>query len=741
MSASAPPRPPVYGRYELIERIGAGGMAEVYRAESTAIGGFRKPVALKRMLAHLSTDAELLSLFIAEAKLSVSLAHGNVVEVLDFGRVDNCYFLAMELVEGWDLTRILVRQARLGRAMAPEVALFVMINVLRGLAHAHGRRGPDGVPLGIVHRDVSPHNVLVSFEGEVKLADFGIATVASQARLTRPGLRLGKLSYMSPEQARGEPVDARTDLWAAGVTLFECLTGRRLFHSDDPARVLAAVRNPVIPRPSSIEPSLDPKLDALVLSALELQKEDRPPHARAYAAELQSELHRIAPGFDDTDLIRYLRQLLGSEVGLDRFPDVDADLAPVAQPLVRADTRADSAIETRFDLRAAPHPTAELDRLFAEMEGAQDLWPLTGHAERWLALDRAADGWALLRMLAAKHAQAGDLARAVAQLLRAPVRGPAFETEVAALPRLVGISNAVLLERAPQARPELSRLLAEIAQLPPMERAASEEEGLLDGLDGPELSRLAELLELRRVSSGEDILREGQAGDEMFVIVRGRVLVHCTSFHGQRTYLAALSEGEAFGEMSFFTREPRAATVEAFGDVELLVISRARLVATKTHFPRLYRAVKRFFRRRMTSTLLAKSEVFGALPAKDRQWLVGQLELVRASEKQVILQEGELGDDVFIIASGEVEVSRGPQSVFLDKLRRGEVFGESAALAGTPRTARVSSLGPVELLRLTARDLRDLCARSPDIRRVLEAQIRRRDAEALRRLTGGGAFI
>src|SRR5262249_52130578 len=316
-----PQAPPIefYGKYQLLEKIATGGMAEVFRALSSSIGGFQKLVALKRILPHLSTDAEFVSLFIDEAKLTVTLNHSNIVQVFDFGRIENNYFIAMEYVDGKDMTQVLIKQSKRRRTVPVEVACYIMVETLRGLEYAHTRRGRDNEPLGIVHRDVSPHNILVSFDGEVKITDFGIAKARTKVSLTRPGIVLGKFAYMSPEQARGLDVDLRSDVYSAGIALYETLTGRRLFYSEDPSQILAKVRNPKVPVPSRYNQEIPPELDALVMRSLATHRDERFQTCRELATALQQHLHQIAPEFNDSHLAAFMKELFDDEVGAAKF--------------------------------------------------------------------------------------------------------------------------------------------------------------------------------------------------------------------------------------------------------------------------------------------------------------------------------------------------------------------------------------------------------------------------------------
>jgi hypothetical protein len=237
------------GDYRVLRRIGAGGMAEVYVAERRGPGGFRREVALKVLRPHLRDTAGFTARFTREARLAAALRHPNVVPVVDFGVADGLPYLAMELVDGPDLRRGVEAGARLARPLPARLAVHVAIQVARGLAHAHGLTAPDGSTLRLVHRDVSPQNVLLSRSGEVRLADFGVATAALAEPETAPGTLRGKLAYLAPELLDGGEPDARADIFALAVVLWELLAGRRLFLGASDAETLARVRRCLVPLP------------------------------------------------------------------------------------------------------------------------------------------------------------------------------------------------------------------------------------------------------------------------------------------------------------------------------------------------------------------------------------------------------------------------------------------------------------------------------------------------------------
>src|SRR5258706_10705171 len=243
------------GRYELLRPLARGGMGEVYLARRRA-AGVEKWLVVKRMRPEKSGDARFLDLFVREARLSMSLVHQNIGPVFDFGRIDDQVFLAMERVEGRDLGSSLARAAT--HRMPPLLAAFVAAECLQALDYAHQRRGPDGVALGIVHRDVTPRNVLLSWSGEVKLTDFGIATLAGEAT----SRLLGTPQYMAPEQARSEPIDPRADIYAIGLVLREALSGIRPRPGADRESILdAARRGALLPWAHSAAPLRPPSSD------------------------------------------------------------------------------------------------------------------------------------------------------------------------------------------------------------------------------------------------------------------------------------------------------------------------------------------------------------------------------------------------------------------------------------------------------------------------------------------------
>ncbi|MBI5501813.1 MAG: serine/threonine protein kinase [Deltaproteobacteria bacterium] len=263
----------IFGPYRILARIGRGGMAEIYLASRTGPGGFSRDVVLKRILPQRAADPEFVRMFVDEAGLLSRLTHSNIAQVYEFGEIEGSHYLAMEYVRGISLDRLIRVFERPGLPIAH--AARIAAEVARGLDHAHRATDARGRPLAIVHRDVSPTNVLVSYEGEVKLIDFGIARSAVRATETAAGTVKGKVRYMSPEQCRGRPLDPRSDVFSLGIVLWEALTGELLFPQSETFDVMEAiVQQPIVP-PSVRRPEVPPELDGVVLRALAKTPEER----------------------------------------------------------------------------------------------------------------------------------------------------------------------------------------------------------------------------------------------------------------------------------------------------------------------------------------------------------------------------------------------------------------------------------------------------------------------------------
>ena len=313
MSATGPQE---FGKYVLLSKLAAGGMAVTFRARLTGAAGVTKPCVIKQILPHFADDQDFIEMFVSEAKVAAQLTHGNIAQVFDFGEVNGQYFIALEFVHGQPLSKVLRKAAKAGMGFFPiPLALHIVSKLCDGLDYAHRHIGDDGQPLGLVHRDVSPDNVLISYEGEVKVIDFGIAKVTSLVeQKTSPGVVKGKYPYFSPEQAQGrQDLDARTDVYAAGVVLYEAICGKRPYDGEFVAvlpRILAGDYTP----PSQVNPAVSPELEEIIGRALALHREDRYQTAKELSEALVELLYRDNPRFTPSMLSQLVAHLFSEEL-------------------------------------------------------------------------------------------------------------------------------------------------------------------------------------------------------------------------------------------------------------------------------------------------------------------------------------------------------------------------------------------------------------------------------------------
>ena len=297
-----------YGEYVLLDRVATGGMAEVFRAKRKGVEGFEKIVAVKRILPHLSNNADFVEMFIAEAKIVASLTHPNIAQIFDLGKIDASYYIAMEFVEGRDLRTILSRAGDRDTRLGIDLTAIIAAKVGAALEYAHRHKDEQGKELQIVHRDVSPQNILVSNEGEVKLVDFGIARAATKASHTDSGSLRGKLLYMSPEQAWGKTLDRRSDVFSLGAVLYEALTGHPLFSGNSEMSVLERVRDAQFLPPSSLNPAVPIEIEAIVTRALQKNPDERYQDAAEMLLDLDTYL-RHRPAVGSSELARFIGEL------------------------------------------------------------------------------------------------------------------------------------------------------------------------------------------------------------------------------------------------------------------------------------------------------------------------------------------------------------------------------------------------------------------------------------------------
>lgn len=791
-------RPDVFGKYQLLSQIASGGMAEVWLARSSSVGGFEKLLAIKRIRSSLCDNRAFVSMFIAEAKLTVCLSHPNIVQVFDFGKVDDDYYMAMEYVEGADLSRIARQARKRGHALPVGTSIYILNQVMEGLAYAHSRPTGPGHVGPIIHRDISPQNILVSFDGHVKVNDFGIAKAVHEAEPNR-GEIFGKLAYVSPEQCGGEPADVTTDIWSAGVVLHELLTNQRLFARNTDAATMLAVEKMPVPRPSDANPAVPAELDDLVISAL-----DRDPQRRLQTArEIAQQLALIQSQRFPTQTAFHLQEVIGSlwdgqlprvlpapeldPIADTRAPRSQQDGAsissggvPPSQPLapdsvavaaetaarqlrhVRQDSewnqpleptvasrprrepkpRFDSQHPTLLDLRPpvvvrqlAPASTdTELKRLKRLFMADPNLWVLVDIGRRYRRLGRSAQAVGALKLAAAKFAQGGLLVQA-ACIYREIIDGwsstDSLREDIRRLPSLQGQSNTDLLVKVFDAKDALADFtdFHSVFERDTRSIEVFHESPILSSLNAEQFLGFVEAVALRCYTRGSTIIAEGAAGDSFYLLGRGRVVVSTKNFQGRKVYMTSLSDGDCFGEHSYFSGEPRNATVEALENAVVLEVSKQVLNRVTQEFPTVRESLRRFYKERIAEGLLAKSPLFGHLHIRARRELAERFTFETYAEGDLVIREGDYSDAFYAIKSGTVLVYAGGDQhpVVLAELGPGEIFGEIAALAGTQRTATIRTTTACELLRLEAAELNALLAKNVDIRRRMERTIAERN--------------
>lgn len=311
MSSDFTPR--IYGKYYLIDRIAVGGMAEVYAARSFSTGGFAKTLVIKRILERYSNDAAFVSMFIDEAKISVGLQHGNVVQVYDFGKIKESYYLAMEWVDGRDLKRVFSKLSRRKEQMPVDFALYIAHEACKALQYAHNLSDLRGTPMGIVHQDISPSNLVVSFNGQVKVVDFGIAATQALTNEAKDGINWGKVQYVAPERLRSKRATPRSDLFSLGVVLHEMLTGRGLFRAREPKASARRILAGDYPPPSAFNPNVSPELDRMVARALALDPKDRFIDAGDMQEALFTHMDQRNPQLIQRSISLLMQELFGEE--------------------------------------------------------------------------------------------------------------------------------------------------------------------------------------------------------------------------------------------------------------------------------------------------------------------------------------------------------------------------------------------------------------------------------------------
>ncbi len=343
------------GKFKLIAELGRGGMSEVYLAVIAGPAGFNKLVVVKLIKAELAEDPDFISMFLEEARLSARLSHPNVVQTNEVGEFNGRYYIAMEYLEGQAYSRILHRLGR-DRGLPLGMSLRTLSDVLQGLHYAHELADFDGSPLGVVHRDVTPHNVFITYDGQVKVVDFGIAKAMNSSHETRTGMLKGKVGYMAPEQARGERVGRRADIFSVGVMLWEAAVGKRLWKGLNEVQILHQLLSGEIPSPRSMRPDISLQLESIIMKAVAMDRDRR----HSTALELQSELDELMDSGSERSTLREVGRLLSTT-----FEDERRKLKGIIEQQVAKSSMLATGLYQQMPLPAVEQPnfTGEVPRL------------------------------------------------------------------------------------------------------------------------------------------------------------------------------------------------------------------------------------------------------------------------------------------------------------------------------------------------------------------------------------------
>ncbi len=301
----------VIGPYVLKDKLATGGMAELFIAVQIRDDGFQKKVVVKRILSHLAGDPDFIGMFIREARLAALLTHPNIVQIYDFRKVDGAYIIAMEYVDGKNLQEIM---AVVQKALPVDLCIHLIQKIAKGLHYSHSlTHEKTGEPMNLVHRDVSPQNMLLSRQGEVKITDFGISKAATEPNMTQAGVIKGKLSYLSPEQVLGKELDGRADIYALGLIFYEILSGKRLFRFNNDLDAIRTIPEAVIPPIRELRPEIPEELNRIVMKCLEKDKDVRYRDAGGIDRDLQELKRQMGIAYDETDLAAFVEEVLSSE--------------------------------------------------------------------------------------------------------------------------------------------------------------------------------------------------------------------------------------------------------------------------------------------------------------------------------------------------------------------------------------------------------------------------------------------
>jgi serine/threonine protein kinase/CRP-like cAMP-binding protein len=742
-----------FGKFDLEQRIATGGMAEIYLARSSALSGVDNVFVIKRILPNLSADEYFINMFIDEARICVDLNHPNIVKTFDFGDVDGTYYIAMEYIHGIDVLQLLQTSDEREIRVPPDVAAVIARDMCRGLDYAHNRVDSQNQSLNIVHRDISPQNILLGFDGKAKVTDFGIASAKDRVSQTQEGTLKGKCSYMSPEQATTGILDLRSDIWASGVVLYELLIGDRLFLGETPLKTMENVCRLKIDKPHETHDDVSEELSAIVMNALSRNLKKRYQSAGEMADALDEYLsdrkitNQDAEGFLEKH--DWQRDTLTEESGP---PAPKGQRTAILEDIQSSD-------ETWRQIE-------ELEHLFIAMESNPHIWQLVDIGEVLLVKGHRETAFACFRMAAVLFTYRGLLVQALCatRLLREHLTSVELREDFLMLGRLRNRERRAFEQAVARVDHnglwELVRSTYDNRDIG-QDTSIIKPTPLFSALSLPAFIKLAEAVEIRVINKDEVIVQEGDSGDSLYAIGNGRVMVHCLpgnirpterveatnsgvpttesaapDSQAQHIFLSSLSDGDFFGEFSYLTQAKRSATVQAHSDTVILEIGPGTATETLQADPHFTQPLLEFYIERVGHLMMAKNPFLGKLSSEQRRKLLTHSVIRKYKDRDFIVKHGEVSDEVYFVKKGELEVFREEKgiSIFINKLSDGEFFGEIAAFQNTPRMANVQAMSDVEVISFTSEALFQVLADTPLITKAIEAEIEARKLETSDRI-------
>ncbi len=684
-----------FGRYELQRRIAAGGMAEIFLASTASIEGFQKQLIIKRMLPKWAHEKSFVTKFIDEAKLCAKLQHSNIVQVFDFGKHEDHYFLALEYIYGVDLAEI-IREARRRKRRVPDaLGAYIVEGICTGLDYAHEYHDPQTGQLRIVHRDISPGNVLVTFSGQIKVADFGIAIATGRSSSTEPGTIHGKVAYMSPEQARGEKLDRRTDLYSTGLILYELITNVRASQTPNVRELLRFAQHPKLQPAESFRDDLSPDLADIVRMALQPSRSERYQTGADFAEALQRYRVRHSALESSHTLGRFHRELIPEGPPEKRGADtrrktkiVEPSVAAKQKSAKRVATEvmAETHANTAWERHAAPY----LRRIIAE----PNPWTLITLGKEALGRDLADIAQGLFRAASAKFTQQGLTLAALAayrSLIDAGTDAAQVEKEIVRLRAMKGRPNA---DFAPFIKIDdalIDQVVGKILFDPSDDNLPNivPEPAMVADLEDKEFLTLLRIAKLRHAPAGTVLLQEGQRAQSLFMLGTGRVILSAKDLQGESFTVEYLSHGDLFGEAGIFGASNRV-TATAFDEVDYFEMKKIDLIRLAEELPNVSLRIEAVYQERAADALLWQSPLFGVLSARERSRLLEGAEFRDFDAGVQVVQEGATTDDIYIVKSGALGAYRGNKLV--RQYGVNELFGEVSALRRVPQISTVRAL-------------------------------------------------